>query len=134
MSLADPFPDAEGRLAVALPPLLTHPTGGTITSGTVTDSKLDQYVTAGAFLRVGVVDSSDDGITQRVLVDIEIFAASRAVAYALAEQIRGIMLSRREFDGMLVDQARTVSGPKRVPWDNNNIRRFLVTSRISTRR
>lgn len=133
MSLTDPFPDVETELILGLPPLLVIDGGGTIKAGSVTDNNLTVDVSAGAFMRVGVLDDVGDHLTRRLTVDIEHFAATRRVAYALAEQTRGIFLSKRAIGGLLVDSV-TVSGPKRVPWDNTNIRRFLATYRISTRR
>lgn len=128
------FPDIETALIEGLPPLLVVPGGGVVKAGSVTDSKLTDYVAAGAFMRVGVIGGGDDGFTRRAEVDIEHFAASRARAYALAEQTRGILLSKRTIGGVVIDRLVTVSEPKRVPWDNVNIRRFLTTYRISTRR
>ena len=80
------------------------------------------------------MDDPDDGYTRQALVDIDIFATTRAVAYALGEQTRGLMLSLRRLGGVTIDRTLTVSGPKRVPWDNTNLRRVLATYRISTRR
>lgn len=131
MSLADAFPDIESELVSGLPSLLVAPGGETISAGTVTPDDLEEVV---PYVRVTVIDDPDDGITRRATVTFEHFAASRATAYALGEQTRGILLSKRAIGGLLIDKVLTVSGPKRVPWDNQNLRRFLSTYRISTRR
>lgn len=130
-TLRDPFPDIEKALVEGLPPLLVVSGGGTVRAGTTLPSDLDAKL---PFLRVTLVDDPDDAFTRQALVDIDIFAASRAVAYALGEQTRGLMLSLRRLGGVTIDQTLTVSGPKRVPWDNTNLRRVLATYRISTRR
>lgn len=127
----DPFPDIETALVNGLPPLLVVPGGGTVSAGTTTPSNLDARL---PFLRVTLVEDPDDGVTRQATVDIDIFGGTRAVAYALGEQTRGLMLSLRRLDGVTIDRVLTVSGPKRVPWDNTNIRRVLATYRISTRR
>lgn len=130
-TLRGPFPDIETALVNGLPPLLVVSGGGSVTAGTTTPSNLDAKL---PFLRVSVVEDPDDGYTRQATVDIDIFGATRAVAYALGEQTRGLMLSLRRLDGVTLDRVLTVSGPKRVPWDNTNIRRVLATYRISTRR
>jgi len=127
-------PVIETPLSWGLPPLFGVPGGGVVKAGSVTDSKLTEHVASGGFMRVGVVGGGDDGFTRRAEVDIEHFAATRSAAYALAEQTRGILLSKRTIGGVVIDRLVTVSEPKRVPWDNSNIRRFLATYRISTRR
>lgn len=135
MSMAEPFPDVELALVTGIPAALADAGFADVTAGDSTPSNLEARAATG-FVRVGIVADPDDAITRRATVDVECFATTRARGYALGEAIRGIMLSRRAVGGMLLDRVETVSGPKRVPWDENNekIRRFLATYRISTRR
>lgn len=132
MSLALPFPDIEDGLIGWLQTRLTPPAGGTLlVAGTYTPEMEKAHK---AVVRVELLDDPDDGITRAAFVQIEVFASTRSVAYPLAQEIRGALLSTRKVGEIVVDRVDTVSGPKRVPWDNANIRRFLATYRISTRR
>lgn len=139
------FPPLEDALRVGLPQLLngqivpvgypnavdTELTG--ITAGTSIPSDLASRAVAG-YVRPTVLDDPDDGITRIATVDIEVFCTRYDRGKAIAERIRGILLSERRVGGALLDR-RTTSGPKEVRWaDNDNVRRFLSTHRISTRR
>lgn|SRR5690606_22532593 len=137
MSLADPFPDVETALYQGLRVVgLMSPQGGPVSTGpSFLPSHESAMGTTGAHVRVIYLAGPDDKITSTGLVDIDVFAARRGVGYAVAEQVRGIMNSARSLGGIVIDQSTTVSGPKQVPWDDNeNIRRFLATYRVSTRR
>lgn len=127
------FPDIEDRLIVGLPVLLAAAGMPGVVTGSSTPSDLTAAGVKG-FLRIALVDDPDDSITRAAIVDIDCFATTRRVAYDVSQKVRGILMSARSVDGMVIDSLRTVSGPKRVPWDNSNIRRLLATYRISTRR
>lgn len=139
-----PFQDA---MKVGLPPLLngkTVPVGypaktptllAGITSGTSVPSSTDLASKAVAgFIRPTVLGDEDDGVTRYLVVDIEVFCTRYDRGMAIAEAIRGILRTEMRIGGIVLDRRRT-SGPREVPWDDNNtIRRFLSTNRISTRR
>jgi hypothetical protein len=133
-TLHDPFPDIERALVLGLPALVVVSNGGTLT--VAPDFTPSQEPTgSNAHIRVELIDSPDDDFTALNVVNIDVFAASRAVGYAVAEQVRGIVKSARSIGGVVIDRTQTVSGPKQVPWDDNTtIRRFLATYRIPTRR
>lgn len=135
MSLRDPFPDLEKAGFMALRGLVVMPTGGTLTTGPDFSTD-DSAGLTGKNAHIAVVkrDDSDDTITMQAFLDIDVFAASRQVGYDVAEQVRGIMHSTRRLDGVVIDRVLTTSGPKQVPWDNSNVRRFSATYRISARR
>lgn len=137
-----PFQDA---MKVGLPPLLngkTVPIGyptrvptllAGITSGTSIPSDLAAKAVAG-FIRPTVIADEDDGVTRYLVVDIEVFCTRYDRGMAIAEAIRGILRTETRVGGIVLDRRKT-SGPREVPWDDNNtIRRLLSTNRISTRR
>lgn len=105
-----------------------------ITVGYENPADLSAAAVAG-FIRFTMIDDVDDGITRFAVVDVETFTTSFSRGAAIAERNRGILLGVRRIGGVILDRSRTTSGPKEVRWDeNNNVRRFLSTHRISTRR
>lgn len=132
MSATDLFPDMEEALIYGLPPALEATYGRT---GVTVGGNVPAALTGtSAFVRIQLLDDPDDGITRTAVVDVDVFAGTRSLAYDVAQEIRGVLGSVRALGGVLLDEVATESGPKRVPWDNQTIRRFLATYRISTRR
>ena len=132
-SILDPFPDLEASFVSWLPGVLLP--AGKIRAGLSfgPDEEDDLNADGGAFVRVTNVVAPDDGFTKVSTVHFDFFAASRGVGYAVAGQVGGLLYNTRKVVGVVIDRV-TVSGPTEAPWDNSNIRRFLVTTRISTRR
>ena len=139
------FPPLQDALRVGLPQLLNGSTVKVgypnrvdtllegITSGTSIPSDLELKAVKG-FIRPTVLDDPDNGVTRFATVDIEFFCTRYDRGMAVAERIRGILLSERRIGGVVLDRCIT-GGPKEVPWDDNaNVRHFLSTHRISTRR
>lgn len=139
------FPPLQDALRVGLLPLLNGKqvlvgfpnrveyTIAGVTSGTSIPADLEAKAVAG-FIRPTVLDDPDDGVTRYATVDIEFFCTRYDRGMAIAERIRGIVRDERRIGGVVLDRRRT-SGPREVPWDDNdNVRRFLSTHRISTRR
>lgn len=126
------YPDIETVLIDWLKTVLTAPAGGSLYVGGTYTPEIEKAHAAA--VRVELLDDPDDGITRVAYVQIEVYARTRSVAYSLSQEIRDVLWSSRSYGGMVRDRIFTVSGPKRVPWDNANIRRFLATYRISTRR
>jgi hypothetical protein len=135
----------EDVLAVGLEELLngsTVPVGfpdptPTVLDGITAGSRVPAALAGPAvkgFVRVTVLNDVDDGVTRTLTVDTEVFCTSYARGMAIGERIRGILRTETRIAGVVLDR-RTTGGPKEVPWDDNNtIRRFLSTHRISTRR
>lgn len=87
------------------------------------------------FIRVTLVTGRDDRITDRSVVDIDVFASSRAVAYAWAKDIRSRLTGGPHRAGSgIIDRVVTEEKPRRLPWSDENVRRFGSTYRISARR
>lgn len=80
------------------------------------------------------VDGDDDGLRlDRALVDIDVYAATRAAASVLSGSTRGLLLN--ELRGSTVDTAvigmiRTVSAPSWRPYENVGLRRSGATYEI----
>lgn len=112
-------------------PVMTTLAG--ITAGSRVPADLATPAAKG-YVRVTVLNDVDDGVTRDLTIDTEVFCTSYARGMAIGERIRGILRTETRIAGVVLDR-RTTGGPKEVPWDDNNtIRRFLSTHRISTRR
>lgn len=87
------------------------------------------------FVRVGLVAGTDNGITDQGTYDIEVFDRTRAAAYGLAERIRTAFIGYPHRVGNVVlDTVYTEQKPQRLPWDEENTRRFGAIYRVSARR
>lgn len=87
------------------------------------------------FVRVTLVTGRDDGITDYSVVDIDVFADSRATAYAWSRDIRSRLTgSPHRVDTGILDRVKTEEKPRRLPWEDEETWRFGATYRISARR
>ena len=90
------------------------------------------------FFRVERIGGRDDGVTDRAIVDVEVFALTRAVAYTRAEDVRARLLqSPHRVDGprvVILDDVFTERAPTRLPAEDENLNRYTATYRISARR
>lgn len=87
------------------------------------------------FVRVALVAGTDDGITDRGTYDIDVFAATRAAAHGLAERIRTAFIGYPHRVGSaVIDTVYTEQKPQRLPWDDENTRRFGAIYQVSVRR
>ena len=95
------------------------------------------YDLAGAlpFVRVRLVTGRDDGVTDYSVVDLDVFADSRGTAYAWASDIRSRLTgSPHRVGPVVLDRVVTEEKPRALPLEDENIRRFGATYRISARR
>lgn len=121
------FPDLEVALAELVAPLVPD---GNVNDNTPND--LDQRL---PFIRLSGFAGDDDGWSQHVVVDVDVFTASRADGRALAEQIHQLFLSGPHvLTDCVIDWIRTVQTPARAQWDNTDLTRFTGTYRVTTRR
>jgi len=76
----------------------------------------------------------DDGYRlDRALVDVDVYAATRGSAIALALQIRGLLLGSlpgSTAGGAVVGKVRTVAAPGVRPYENTGLRRIGATYEI----
>lgn len=70
----------------------------------------------------------------QAVVTVDVFAADRASAHVLAEQIRTDFrtnLTGYRFGGGTVALVETASGPSWIPYDNTNLRRYTAAYRVT---
>lgn len=124
------FPDIEAGLLDWLDATFPELAGGGHT-GTETPADLDLRF---PFVRVVLVTGDDDGVTDRSVVDIDVFDRTR-VALALAEKIRtALTVYPPVVGGVILDTAFTEVRPRRLPWPDEQTRRWGATYRLSARR
>ncbi|MDG9703812.1 hypothetical protein [Streptomyces sp. DH37] len=128
-----PYPDVEDLLIARLADL--GPTGS------VYPANLHELLFAGVdgqehFIRIRRVGGEDDLRTDRPRVDIEIAAATRAIAWRVARAVQQRMISGpARVPGVgVMDRARTEVGLRAVLHENPAIRCVLATYRASLRR
>jgi hypothetical protein len=134
MSILAPFPDIEVAVMAWLRatfPELETVNGVSHVGSTAVAEDPTQY----PFVRVGKIGGNDDLITDRPLVDIEVFDRSRMVSYTLSEAIRARLLGfPHRVNGVVIDRVGTVVSPWRAPWEDSGIHRYLATYQFSARR
>lgn len=91
----------------------------------------------GDVVRVTRISGTDDGqfsVYEDAIVDFDCFAATRADARTLAYAVRDYL--RNTLPGETVDAqafiiaVRSINGPVWVPYDNDNVRRFVYTAQV----
>lgn len=87
------------------------------------------------FVQIQAVTGTDDGLTDRALVDIDCFAPDRDQARDLAERVRSWMggLPGKLAGGVLIDAVATSVRPHWLDFKNPAIQRFAASYRVSTR-
>lgn len=127
-----PFPDVEVAVMDGIEAAFPALVGRTVT---VTPADLQTRLTTGLVVRVGLVTGRDDRFTNYAVVDVDVFARTRADALGTAEQIRQWLLGYpRAVGTAVIDVVTTETAPTPAPWEDENVRRYLATYRISTRR
>lgn len=101
-------------------------------AGTVVRDELDNdLLNELPTVQVQMVGGDDDGFRlDRVLVDVDVYAATRGEAIALALTVHSLLLT--ELRGSQIDRAvfgavRTVARPCPRPYDNTELRRVGAT-------
>lgn len=122
MSPLTAFPDIESAVMELLADLATN--------GTVAPSDL-----TAPFNRITRYGGADNFITDTARVDVDSFAPTRQVAYALAESVRQRMLGFPwVLTNAVIDRVSTDAGPHEVAWGDPNVRRFTTAFQVLTRR
>lgn len=88
------------------------------------------------FIRVGGLGGSDDRVTDRGTVDVDVFSADgTTTTNQLGERIRQFLISGpHTVNGIVLDSFRTAVGPRDLPWATPNVFRSGATYRVSARR
>lgn len=115
------WPDVEAVLVTALAQF-----GDT---GTETPTDLQGNL---PFIRVIRRGGPNDRISDQASVDIDVFAATRASGVPLCEVIRQYLLTSYEMPE--IDRVSTSSGPQELPWDDPNVRRWVSSYQVISRR
>ncbi|WP_242882583.1 tail completion protein gp17 [Actinomadura litoris] len=119
-----PFPDLERALIDILSPIAS--------AYTFTASDLQEHLPA---IRVRRIGGSDDRITDTGRVDVDVYAATRAAAHALAEQVRQLLLAGPHvLPGGVIDRVVTEAAPHAVTHPDPATRQVTATYRATARR
>ncbi|WP_405159839.1 hypothetical protein OG203_25685 [Nocardia sp. NBC_01499] len=116
------WPDAEAVMVALLDPIAQ------------TDTVMTP-ATKVPFIQVNRVGGTDDGITDRPVVQVAVFGATRAQAWALAEEVRHAVRAAAGsmVGGVLVDDTRTALGHQQIPEIDPDDRRVISTYQLSFR-
>lgn len=101
---------------------------------TVVRDELDNNLAAELpTVQVQRVGGDDDGLRlDRALVDVDVYAASRAEAITLSAAIRGLLLAARgsATATAVLGRVGTISAPVARPYENTSLRRVGATYEI----
>lgn len=120
-----PFSDVERMLVDVLADF-----GGT---GTVLPTDLPSKL---PFVRPRRIGGTDDGVTDRARVVIDVFAGTRAQAWDVARRLQQRMISGpRRVPGVgIIDRATTNVGPQDAPYEDQRVRLVTAIYDVSSRR
>ncbi len=100
---------------------------GTVVRDELDNNLLDELPT----VQIEVVGGDDDGFRlDRALVDVNVYAATRAAAIALAAQVHGLLLTQlrgSKTTNAVFGMVSTVSRPAARPYENTSLRRVGAT-------
>lgn len=81
------------------------------------------------------IAGGDEQLTlDQAIVDVDVYAADRAAARLLSDQIRSdfrLHLTGYISGGGVVAKVETINGPFWVPYDNTNVRRYTAGYRVT---
>lgn len=88
------------------------------------------------FVRVQRVGGADDGLTDRVRIEVATYAPTRVESQALAEHARQLITACESTSaaGIFVDNVINEAHTGRTAYDNYDVRRISSTYRLSVRR
>jgi hypothetical protein len=84
------------------------------------------------FVRAHRIEGGSDQVNDYPLMEVDVFAATYAVAEPLAERVRQWLTRRRP--SPLVDRIDCLSGPHELPWGDGTMRRWGATYEAVARR
>jgi hypothetical protein len=120
-----PYADVERMLVVDL--------AGFGQTGTVLPDGLPDAL---PFVRTRRIGGTDDGVTDRARVVVDVLAATRGQAWDVARHLQQHMLSGpRAVPGAgIIDRATTDVGPQDAPYEDVRVRLVTATYNVSSRR
>lgn len=130
-TILPPFPDVEDQLMKGLRIFL----GNDVVVRNTADDLTATIAAGKRLVRVTRMGGQRSSFEDRPLLEIDSFAGSRALGYALSEQIDQFMLATPiRLGAAIIDTVSVSVAPRRVPWDNDNIRRHSASYRATLRR
>ncbi|QBS43863.1 hypothetical protein DMB37_30975 [Nocardia sp. CS682] len=116
------WPDSEAVVVALLDPIA------------YADTVIDEKTPLPCY-QVNRVGGTDDGVTDRPVLQVAAFAATRAQAWTLAEQARRAILTSpgTSVAGVLVDNAQTAIGHQQIPEIDPDDRRVISSYVLSFR-
>lgn len=130
-----PYPDIVEGLKLLIPqwfPELETEADGTFRVGRVFPADLQSHL---PFVRLGDIGGNDNGLTDRPLIDVDVFHSSfreaRAMALALQQRLLAYPL---RVGSMIIDEVHTAMRPHDVPWEDDQVFRQYSSYQISARR
>lgn len=125
-----PFVDVHDALTDLLADMVEP---GHVVTWTGTD--LQSVLAIGPLIKIGGVGGDDDRITAVPRVDVSVYALAETDARRLAELVRQRLLSAPHATAAgVIDRVRTEVAPHEVPYDDDAVRLYTATYRVSTRR
>lgn len=87
------------------------------------------------FVLITRISGGDDYVTDRAVVDVEVFTADRTTSSDMARTIHGQMLTLRHMTvgGVLVDYVDVLTGPTWMDYGDELLQRHLMSYRIESR-
>lgn len=98
---------------------------------------LDAILAGGdRFVRVVRGPGSDDGFTDRPLLDVDTFTPARVDGPNFAEEVRQALhaLRGRKVAGTVIDRVATSTGPVWVDYGTPGVHRYVASYRVELRR
>jgi hypothetical protein len=105
----------------------------TVYTGTETpgDANLEDQLPFVRIGRTGGAPIRGSEHTDRPVIDVDVFAATRAQGKQMAKEIEQVLLARQH----PIDETNVLMSPQRVPWvEGVPIRRFYASYQVSLRR
>ena len=125
------FRDVEAIILDQIDALFEWAPGAHSGDQTPGDDDLDAVL---PFIRVGRTGGAPirgSEHTDRAVIDVDVFASTRAEAFELAKRVEQLLMARRA----PLDDANVLMSPQRVPWvEGIPITRFYASYQVSTRR
>lgn len=85
-------------------------------------------------IQVGRISGADDDFRlDQAVVDIDVYAVDRATAWAVSEQVRGLLktdLRGQVVANAVVTSATTVAGPRWLAYDDTSVRRYSASYQL----
>lgn len=129
--ILDPFRDVEAIVLDQIDALFEWAAGEHTGDQTPGDEALDTTL---PFVRVGRTGGAPirgSEHTDRAVIDVDVFARTRAEAFEISKRIEQLLMARRA----PLDDVNVLMSPQRVPWvEGVPITRLYASYQVSTRR